>query len=123
MRLPLARKPRTWEERLAGGVPLTPEFVLYSDGNITIGGDVGTDCYTFVTYGYPQTVSGPLHDDAQTVADKCQQLGLPASDSDSFCAEVLLTIPASPPPDTMSLAKFYPTPAAYPLPRSLGVSL
>ena len=55
---------------IAAGAPLPPEYVLYSDGNITIGGDVGTGCYTFVTQGYPQTVRGPLQDDAQAVADR-----------------------------------------------------
>ena len=101
---------------IAGGAPLPPEFVLYSDGDITIGGDVGTDCYTFVTYGYPQTTrGGQLQEGAQAVADACEQLGLPRGNSDPFDAEVILSIPANPPPGYDATGKALPDTGGIPL--------
>lgn len=100
---------------IAAGAPIPPEFVVYSDGNITIGGDVGTDCYTFVTYEYPQTVQPRLQDGAQAVAGTCQELGLPRGDFDFSDAEVVLSIPANPPPGAYTEGEVLPDTGGMPL--------
>lgn len=100
---------------IAVGAPPSPEFVLYSDGNITIGGDVGTDCYSFVTYDYPQTVQPRLQEGAQAVADTCRQLGLPRGDFDFSDADVVLSIPANPPPEAYTGTEVLPDTGGIPL--------
>lgn len=100
---------------MVAGSPPPPEFVLYSDGNITIGGDVGTGCYTFVTYDYPQTLQERKQDGAQAVADACQQLGNPEGDRDPSDAEVILSIPANPPSGAYTGTEVLPDTGGLPL--------
>lgn len=100
---------------IAGGAPLPPEYVVYSDGNITIGGDVGTGCYTFVNYRYPQTVPVGQRDAALAVADACQRLGNPEGDRDPSDAEVILSTPANPPPGYDATGEVLPDTGGFPL--------
>lgn len=100
---------------IAAGAPLPPEFVLYSDGSITIGGDMGTDCYTFAVTNYPQTTRGPLRDAAQSVLDQCHLLGLPRGGGDPSNAEVILSIDAIVPPGAYTGVEALPDTGGLPL--------
>lgn len=105
---------------IAGGAPLPPAYVLYSDGNITIEGDVGTGCYTFVTMGYSQTVPADQRDEAQAVADECQRLGLPTGDRKPGDAEIILSIGSIGPLAPNNSGEVLPDTGGFPLDVLVG---
>lgn len=82
---------------IAEGAPLPPAYVLERDGTVTIEGDVGTDCDGFLHIGFQETQER-LEDEAQAVADKCRELGVPSGDLATGNSEVVLSLGTIGPP-------------------------
>lgn len=83
---------------IMGGAPFSPPYVLESDGTVIDGGDVVTDCSSFAAGGVQQYVQGRSQDEAQAVADKCQQLGYPSGDGTVGNSDIVLNLGTVGPP-------------------------
>ncbi len=82
---------------IAAGAPLPPAYVLERDGTVINEGDQVTDCNGFLiarAQGYADTRNEA---EAQAVADKCRQLGVP-SDFRTGNSQVVLSLGTIGPP-------------------------
>lgn len=77
---------------VAAGTPPPPAYVLERDGTVIIGGDMVTDCESFII-GRAQGYWGEGNAaEARTLADKCQGLGVPPGDLTTGDAEAILSM-------------------------------
>lgn len=93
---------------IAENAPLPPAYVLERDGTVINEGDVVTDCNGFLTSREQGYKDARNEQEAQAVADRCQQLGVPSSDLNTGNSEVVLSLgttgpPAPPAPGTEEL--------------------